>query len=219
MAKSFRKYAWKKKTKAVVGIGTMIVFIAMVLTAAIASAVILKTAYSLKDSAERQGSMARHEVAGGIKVLDITGDRGSPVPGDIQQVKFMVTVWAGDPDGVNVAKLRVHWKGPTKEIVLNLDPLLGYNTAGPLRFAAEEQPIKATRTPDWDPAAGAFFLINENVIYILIDLTALNGINDVLSPGDTASIYFEPGAGLTVEETFTTPNSYGTNQFVDLTMM
>ena len=218
MAKSLRKYAWKKKTSAAIGIGTLIVFIALVLTAAIASAVILRTAYSLKDKAENAGTNAVADVAGGVKVLDITGDRGNPPGGTIGTVKFMLTVWAADSNGVDIAKLRVHWKGPTKEIVLVLDPVLGYATAGPLRFGAEEVPVKNPRTTDWDPAQSHFFLINGNIIYLLIDLTALNGINDPLSPGSPASVYFEPAVGLVVEETFTTPTSYGLGQFIDLTM-
>ena len=221
MAKSFRKSAWKKGTKASVGIGTLIVFIALVLTAAIASAVILKTAYSLKDSAERQGSMARHEVAGGLKVIDITGDRANPITANIVKVRFLATVWSGDPDGINVAKLRIHWMGPTQNVYLNLVPTVaGHLVASALAFAAEEVPVQNPRSPEWDPAAvpPTYFLVNQNIIYIELDLTALNGINDPLGPGDTAAIYFAPAQGLTVEETFTTPNSYGVNEFIDLTM-
>jgi archaellin len=220
MARSFRKFAWKKGTKASIGIGTLIVFIALVLTAAIASAVILKTAYSLKDRAERQGSMAAAEVAGGVKVLDITGDRGNPVTANIVKVRFLATVWAGDANGVNIAKLRIHWKGPTQSVYLNLNPA-SHTVASSTDFAAEEIPVRNPRSPEWDPNAvpPTYFLVNENVIYIEIDLTALNGINDPLGAGDTASIYFIPGQGLTVEETFTTPNSYGNNEFIDLTML
>jgi flagellin FlaB len=220
MAKSLRKYAWKKKTTAAIGIGTLIVFIALVLTAAIASAVILRTAYSLKDKAENAGTNAVADVSGGIKVLDITGDRGNPITANIVQVKFMLTVWAADSNGVDIAKLRVHWKGPTKEVVLNLRPA-SWNTASSTEFGAEEEPIKTpTRSPDWDPGAipPTFFLINGNIIHLVIDLTALSGINDPLGPDDRASVYFEPAIGLVVEETFTTPNSYGLGEFIDLTM-
>lgn len=221
MARSFRKSAWKKGTKASIGIGTLIVFIALVLTAAIASAVILKTAYSLKDKAERQGSQAAADVAGGVKILDITGDRGNPVTANIVKVRFLATVWAGDANGINIAKLRIHWIGPTQNVYLNLVPtVVGHLQASAVAFAAEEVPVQNPRSPEWDPAAvpPTYFLVNDNVIYIELDLTALNGINDPLGPGDTAAIYFAPPSGLTVEETFTTPNAYGVNEFIDLTM-
>ena len=60
---------------AAIGIGTLIVFIALVLVAAIAAAVIIQTAYSLKDQAEATAAGARNEVAGSIKVMSVIGDR------------------------------------------------------------------------------------------------------------------------------------------------
>jgi archaellin len=219
MARSFRKYAWKKGTKGSIGIGTLIVFIALVLTAAIASAVILRVAYDLKNRAESVGLGAGVEVSGGLKILDITGDRSSvPPAATINRVTFLATIYAGNP-GINVAKLRVHWEGPTQNVVLNL------NTASPTvasatDFACDEVPVKAPRTSEWDPNAvpPTFFLVQENVIYITIDLTPLNGINDPLGAGKTASVYFEGVPGLVAYESFTTPFSYGTNRYIDLTM-
>jgi archaellin len=219
MARSFRKFAWKKKTKGSIGIGTLIVFIALVLTAAIASAVILKVAYNLKNQAEAVGGGALREVSGGLKILDISGDRSSvPPAATINRVTFYATIYAGNP-GVNIANLRVHWKGPTQDVVVNL------NTASPtvasaLDFACDEVPVKAPRSSDWNPGAAppTFFLTENNVIYITIDLTPLNGINDPLGAGKTASVYFEGVPGLASYEMFTTPYTYGTNRYIDLTM-
>jgi len=220
MAGSLRKFVWNKNKKATIGIGTLIVFIALVLVAAIASAVILKTAYALKDTAEATGKASTVEVSSGLKVLDITGDRhanswgiGATQP-NIQRIRFLVTVWAGSP-GMNIAKLRVHWMGPTKAPYLNLAPA-SWTTANANDFAAEEVPVKAARTADWSPP-NTFQLIWENMIYIEIELSG-NGITDSLAPGSLAHVYFEPAAGLVVEESFTTPTSYGINDYIDLTM-
>jgi archaellin len=218
MARSFRKYAWKKKTKGSIGIGTLIVFIALVLTAAIASAVILKTAYSLKDQAESVANGAIGEVSGGPKVLDIVGDRSNPVTATINRITFMITCYAGNP-GINIAKMRVHWIGPTQNVMLNLNTL-SPTVPSVTAFASDEVPVRAPRSPEWDPAVfpPTFFLVPDNVVYVLIDLTALNGINDPLGAGKVAKVYFEGVPGLTVKESFTTPYSYGTNQYIDLTM-
>ena len=219
MARSFRKFAWKKRTKGSIGIGTLIVFIALVLTAAIASAVILRVAYDLKNQAEGVGGGAKNEVSGGLKVLDISGDRSSvPPAATINRVTFLASTYAGNP-GINIANMRVHWMGPTQNVVLNL------NTASPTvasatDFACDEVPVKAPRSSDWNPGAipPTFFLVENNVIYITIDLTPLNGINDPLGAGKTASIYFEGVPGLVAYESFTTPYTYGTSRYIDLTL-
>ena len=223
MAGNLRKFAWNKKKLGTIGIGTLIVFIALVLVAAIASAVILKTAYSLKDTAEATGHAATSEVSGGIKIMDITGDRSmnswgvGAAQASIERVRFVVTIWAGNYQGINIAKLRVHWLGPTKSAYLTLAPA-SWTTATINNFAAEEIPVKSPRTSDWSPP-NTFQLQFENMIYIEIELNgANNGVSDPLAPGDHASVYFEPSAGLVVEESFTTQTTYGTNTFIDLTM-
>jgi len=219
MARGFRKYAWKKRTRGSIGIGTLIVFIALVLTAAIASAVILRVAYDLKNQAEAVGGGVVEEVSGGLKVLDISGDRSSvPPAATINRVTFLATVYAGNP-GINIANLRVHWMGPTQNVVLNLNTV-SPTVASATDFACDEVPVKAPRSADWNPGAlpPTFFLVEQNVIYITIDLTPLNGINDPLGAGRTASIYFEGVPGLVAYESFTTPYTYGNSRYIDLTL-
>jgi len=63
----------KMNVKGVIGIGTLIVFIAMVLVAAIASAVIIWTAENLEEDAERTGAGAREDVTGGIHIKTVEG--------------------------------------------------------------------------------------------------------------------------------------------------
>ncbi len=58
-----------------VGIGTLIIFIAIVLVAAIAASLILYAAALLQEQAERTADDAVSEVAGGLTVVNIAGDR------------------------------------------------------------------------------------------------------------------------------------------------
>lgn len=218
MEKTPRKFAWKKRKQATIGIGTLIVFIALVLVAAIASAVILKTAYSLKDSAEKTGKAATTEVSGGLKVLDIVGDRqfgGGALQTTITGIRFTVTVWDGS-SGINIEWLRIHWIGPQVSDYSTLN-LAGPASASGTLFGADEIPSNIVTTDGWDIPSSRFFLLNENVLYIELDLRGA-GLGDPLDPGDTVNVYFEPASGLVVSEGFTTPTNYGTNQFVDLTM-
>jgi len=59
------------------GIGAMIVFIAMVLVAGIAASVLIQTANRLEIQAMKTGQETTEEVATGIGVEDITGQKGT----------------------------------------------------------------------------------------------------------------------------------------------
>jgi len=157
----------------------------------------------------------------GLKILDITGYRESSYQSesDITCVTFLATVYSGTP-GIDISKLRVLWIGPTQKVVLNLNKS-SPTVVSATNFACDEVPVKAPRSSDWNPGAipPTFFLVEGNVVYITIDLTPLNGINDTLGTRKTASVYFEGGPGLVSYDAFTTPYTFGTNRFIDLTML
>ena len=67
----------KKKDIGAIGIGAMIVFIAMVLVAGIAASVLVQTANKLEIQAMQTGDQTRDEVATGIYVVDIEAQKGN----------------------------------------------------------------------------------------------------------------------------------------------
>ena len=84
----------KKEDVGSIGIGAMIVFIAMVLVAGIAASVLIQTSTTLESQAMTTGTQTTEEVAGGIAVFDVEGH----VVTDIDGVSITVRARAGSPD-------------------------------------------------------------------------------------------------------------------------
>ena len=116
----------KTEERGQVGIGTLIVFIALVLVAAIAAGVLINTAGFLQTQAESTGQESTDQVSNNIEVFSTSGTYdtdGSP-PNGIENVSFTVGLSPGSSP-IDLENVTLEYIGPhgpaTEELKSNGD--------------------------------------------------------------------------------------------------
>ena len=181
--------------KAEVGIGTMIVFIATILVAAIAAGVLISTSQKLQDKSTRTGNDATNNVGSSLTVVDIVGTRAA---GDIHTLDIYVTLAPGaeplDLDGV-----RLH-----------------YNDGKAVTIYARNANITATTyTTEWVRGAGTDGVMQAGD-FVRLRIGAAGNLTIGLETNTKVDVALVPNSGNPVNVGFTTPSSYAGNTQVDL---
>jgi len=165
----------KKKDIGSMGIGAMIVFIAMTLVAGIAASVLIQTATTLESQAMATGSQTTQEVAGGIAVFDVEGH----VATDIDALSVTVRARAGSPD-IDLNQTVILLTDGTTKV------LLSYDYADSNHFNA------SVSTADGDVFGFAYsdLTSEEFGILVLEDAdSSLSQYSPVINTGDKVMIY------------------------------
>ena len=111
----------KEKEVGSIGIGAMIVFIAMVLVAGIAASVLIQTSTRLETQAMRSGQETIDEVSTGIAVFDIEGKKVT----DLSYLAITVRARAGTPD-LDLNETCIMISDGTKKALLTYAGYAGY---------------------------------------------------------------------------------------------
>jgi len=107
----------KKKDIGSIGIGAMIVFIAMVLVAGIAASVLIQTSTTLESQALATGRETTDEVSSGIEVFDVLGYSASS-GADISKIAIGVRPRAGS-DGIDLSQAYIELTDTNTKVALN----------------------------------------------------------------------------------------------------
>ena len=91
-----------------VGIGTLIVFIAMVLVAAIAAGVLINTAGFLQTKSEQTGQESSAQVSNRVQVVSAFGSVANE---KVEQINLTVMRGSGSDD-INLSSATIEWIGP-----------------------------------------------------------------------------------------------------------
>jgi len=209
--KKMKNRRFTKKECGAVGIGTLIVFIAMVLVAAIAAAVLINTSGALQDRANKTGQQATEDVSGGIKVQNMLGFVESTNGAEMQILRFYLALYSGT-EAINIeSELTIHLSWTDREVPSAGDvvDLVHVNATG-AGMEVERFDHNITMDPHnsmWNSGS----LDQDSLIYIDIDLFGLTapptgGGLDVASSG---VVKFVVSTGMTPTiKGFNVPNSF-----------
>jgi flagellin FlaB len=121
-----------------VGIGTLIVFIAMVLVAAIAAGVLINTAGFLQSQAEATGQESTDLVSERIDVTSEVGIVGNSTSGELEAIKITVSGAAGS-DQIDLSESTIQAVGPNGQanLVFTDEPANGTGSTSDIANASQ----------------------------------------------------------------------------------
>ena len=193
-----------------VGIGTLIIFIAMVLVAAVAAAVLLQTSGVLQQKAQETGMESIAEVSSNLIVDTITGNRTSTSATNLTNYSIIVKAAAG-AGRIDLGQLILTAEDKDTSIALEAGA-----TANGSHFSLTEL------RDDDNSFTGTTYVINSGDLIQLdvcaneSDVANNTGVEIAAIARSNLAFTLTPEAGNSVKISFTTPNSYGIKQIVRL---
>ncbi|AIF69299.1 hypothetical protein PAP_04440 [Palaeococcus pacificus DY20341] len=214
-----------KRKRGAVGIGTLIVFIAMVLVAAVAAAVLINTSGYLQQRAESTGRQTTKEVATGLQIDKVVGhvDQNN---GKIDLMSFYISVQAGG-EAIDLNQTKIYLSDGQNVVVLQ------YGGTGTYYSSSLSNGLFDTNLGVWNNLTSTTFGIivvqdvdssvrsnypsinSGDIVILTANVSAIFG-NNGISPRTTVTVEVRPEFGSPGFTAFTTPPSYGQATVIEL---
>ena len=194
---------------AAIGIGSLIIFIAMILVAGIAASVIIQTMNSLQQQALLTGQQTMRDISSGIKVTHVSGyNNGSK----ITQLAVFVRTTAGSND-INLTNTYISLSNSAKQVILNYTTKCFsntvsnglFNTLNSSNLTSTTYGIMVVRDFDSSCTMSSPTINDDDLVVLLINATkCFSGI----STRTDVSGSIVPEYGINGVISFTTPSVY-----------
>ena len=200
----------KSDIAAEVGIGTMIVFIATILVAAIAAGVLISTSQKLQAKSTQTGNEATANVIGTLEVVSVQGVRsGTATTNLIDEVNIVVRLASG-ADPVDLNELVIEFSDGTNQITVTT-----CDNMAPVAATTEFNTVIQRGTT----SACGVMVTGDLVKIVLGDADAMAAVevdgDDGLDQNERITLNIIPNRGSPTLYRFTVPN-LGTSTIVDL---
>ncbi len=194
---------------AAIGIGALIIFIAMILVAGITASVIMQTMNSLEEQALQTGQETIKDISSGLRVTQVSGyNNGS----SISQIAIFLKTTAGS-DYIDLTYTYISLSDTSNSMILNLNTsIFSSNVSGGLFGTLDDTKLTATtyglivvRDADSSCSSTNPIINNDDLVILLVNSTAcflgLDTRTEV-----TGNIVPEYGISGVIK--FTTPSAY-----------
>jgi len=199
----------QSEENAAIGIGSLIIFIAMILVAGIAASVFIQTMNSLEQQALQSGQEAARDISSGLKVTQVSGyNNGST----ISQIAIFLRTTAGS-DYIDLTYTYISLSDTSKSVILNLSTDVYSNTvSGGLFGTLNDSNLTSTtyglmviRDVDSSCTSANPIINSDDLVVLLVNSTAcFQGIDTRTEV--TGNVV--PEYGISGVISFTSPSSY-----------
>jgi len=192
-----------------IGVGTLIIFIAMVLVAAVAATVLIYTTGSLQQKATKTSKEATQQISSNIVVEQVLGDRGLLANQTIDDLLIRLKPDVGTTS-IDLRQVIVTVMDSTKRYDLN------YSTTAINSSDSNITQYTAIAVRDEDNSFTNTTPVLNSGDLIEIQISSYCMPNITLSPRKTFWLSLNQELGQAVNLEIATPNSFGVNRYVRL---